>query len=76
MFTAKRIKEHLDSIPFKPFKLCLSDGRVFEIPHHDAAWVTKNAVEVGLNLDADGIADQVAKCAIIHIVSIEDLQAA
>lgn len=76
MFTAKDIKEHLDAKPFKPFRIFMSDGSSYPIPNHDAAWVTKNVVQVGLNLDKEGIAESSAKCAIIHVTRIEDLQPA
>jgi hypothetical protein len=76
MFTAKQIKDVMNAQPFKPFRLCMSDGKTYDIPNHDAAWVTKNFVEVGMDLDASGIAENIRRCAILHITSIEDLQPA
>ncbi len=51
----------------------MSDGTHRDITHHDMAWVTKNTVEVGLNLDADGFAEYVARCSILHITKLEDI---
>ena len=76
MFTAKQIKEMMDAQPFKPFRICMSDGKIYEVPNHDAAFVTKNYIEVGLDLDATGIAENVGRCAILHIARIDDLQPA
>ena len=76
MFTAKQIKELLDAKPFKPFRIYMSDGNSYDIPNHDAAWVTAGAVEVGTEIDKDGFALHVKRCAILHITSIEGLQPA
>ena len=74
MITAKQIRELLEARPFRPFRICMSDGTHRDITHHDMAWVTKSTVEVGINLDADGFAEYVARCSILHITKLEDLQ--
>lgn len=51
----------------------MSDGRAFTIPNHDAAFVKKNAIEVGIGLDANSFAETYAWCALPHITSIEDM---
>jgi hypothetical protein len=73
MISAKHIRALLDAKPFKPFRICMSDGTHRDITHHDMAWVTQNTVEVGLNLDADGFAEYVARCSILHITKLEDI---
>jgi hypothetical protein len=73
MITAKQIRELLEARPFRPFRICMSDGTYRDITHHDMAWVTKSTVEVGINLDADGFAEYVARCSILHITKLEDL---
>jgi len=73
MITARHIRELLDAKPFKPFRICMSDGTHRDITHHDMAWVTKSTVEVGLNLDADGFAEYVGRCSILHISRLDDL---
>ena len=73
MITAKQLRELLQSKPFKPFRICHSDGSHYDISNHDAAFVGKNTVEVGLNLDPDGFAEYFARCSILHITKLEDL---
>ncbi len=73
MITAKQLREQLQAKPFKPFRICLSDGTHHDITNHDMAWVTRNSVEVGLNVDPDGFAEYVARCSILHITKLEDL---
>lgn len=73
MITAKQIRELVQAKPFHPFRICLSDGTHHDITNHDMAFVGKNIVEVGLNLDADGFAEHFAHCSILHITKLEDL---
>lgn len=73
MITAKQIRELLQARPFKPFRICMSDGTHYDITHHDMALVGKNTVEIGLNLDSDGFAEYFVRCTIPHITRLEDL---
>lgn len=54
----------------------MSSGEKYEVAHHDSALVTRNWLEIGINTDQEGIAEIVARCSILHIAQIEDLQAA
>ena len=73
MITAKQLRELLQTKPFKPFRICLSDAAHYDITNHDAAFVGKNTVEIGLKLDPDGFAEYFARCSILHITKLEDL---
>jgi hypothetical protein len=73
MITAKQLRELLRAKPFKPFRVCLSDGSHYDITNHDMALVGKNTLEVGLNLDPDRFAEYFARCSILHITKLEDL---
>lgn len=74
MFKPSQIKERLEEKPFRPFRIKMSNGETYDIPNHDAAWVLRNAVEIGLDQDAEGFALKTRRCAILHIASIEDVQ--
>jgi hypothetical protein len=76
MFNAKQLKEFMNASPFRPFKVHTSDGSVYEVPHHDAAFLTQTKMEIGLDLNNDGIARRSVHCAILHITQIEELQTA
>jgi hypothetical protein len=76
MFNAKQLKDFMDAKPFRPFKVLMSDGRSYEVPNHDAAFVTQNKIEIGLDLNRDGIARRSVYCAILHIARVEELQTA
>lgn len=76
MFTAKEIKELMETKPFRPFKIHLSDGTNYDVMNHDMAMISKNSVDIGVHPDPEGIAERIVRCAILHISKIEELQAA
>ena len=76
MITAEQLREMMRAKPFKPFRICLSDGSSYDITNHDMAMVGRNTVEVGVHPDAQGFAALFARCSILHITKLEDLQPA
>ena len=73
MITAKQIRELLQATPFKPFRIYMFDGSHYDLTNHDMAFVGRNTVEIGLNLDPDGFAEYFARCSILDITRLEDL---
>jgi len=73
MFTARQLKERLEQKPFRPVRIRMSNGESYDIPNHDAAWVLRDSVEIGLDPDADGFVAYTRRCSILHIASIEDI---
>jgi hypothetical protein len=73
MITAMQLRERLNEVPFKPFRITMSDGRTLSVPNHDVALVKKNTILVGIQLDAGSFAEKYIECAILHIASIEDI---
>jgi hypothetical protein len=76
MITAMQLRERMNETPFKPFRLTLSDGRTFTVPNHDVAFVKRNSILIGIELDSKSFAEKYVECAILHITSIEDIGAA
>ena len=73
MIKAEHIKDLVDAQPFKPFRICMSDGKTYDITNHDAALVKKDFIEVAINPNARGIAADFDRLAIIHITRVRDL---
>jgi hypothetical protein len=73
MITAKQIRELMNAQPFRPFRIHLSNGIHHDITNHDMAFVGRNMVEIGLNLDPDNFAEYFTRCSILHITELEDL---
>ena len=76
MFNAAELQKLMKANPFVPFRVCMSDGSTCEVPNHDAAFVTRNWLEIGTDLGQDNIPGSVTRCAILHITQIEELQPA
>ena len=76
MFSALQLKERMNAQPFKPIRICLSDGRTYDITKHDMAFVKRNAIQIGIDTDPNGLAECFSECAILHITQLEDLEPA
>ena len=74
MVTAIQLRERMNETPFRPFCITLSDGRSFNVPNHDVAFVKRNSVLVGIDLDANSFAERYVECVLLHIRSVEDIQ--
>jgi hypothetical protein len=72
MITASELKARVTANPFVPFRICMSDGKTYDITNHDMIWVTRNAALIGVSLGPEDIAERFVQCAILHITRIED----
>ena len=75
MIAPSRIKEPLERKPFRPFKLCLSDGSSHAVPHPEFAWVYGGRVFVGspANNGPDSVGP-LKELAILHVTRVEELR--
>ena len=64
----------LNTKPFWPFRLFLSDGSEHEVPHPEFAWVFGGRVFVGISSrGARGANGRVKELAILHLTRIEEV---
>ncbi len=75
MITPRQLRDLITAEPFRPFRIHLSDGSHFDVTNHDMAIVERSTVDIGVNRDEDGVAERLVRCAILHIVKLEDLEA-
>lgn len=73
-YDSDTLREMMNEVPFKPFRVIMSNGRQYDVPHHDAAFVTENKFEIGLDLNKKGVARRSINCAIAHIASVEEIE--
>jgi hypothetical protein len=70
------ILEALRMDPFEPFRVCLTDGKYYEIRHPQACLPTKRAVFIGLASDPqDPLPDRSVSVDPLHIIRLEPVAA-
>jgi hypothetical protein len=74
MITAKQVREWITANPFKLFRVHLSDGSHYDAANR-AAIVERNTIDIGVNLDRDGIAEGLVEYSVLHIVKLARLEA-
>ena len=67
------VREHLSKTSFVPFRIHLSDGSSFDVPHPDFVLVTKWAVHVAHDVADDQLPERVTRIAVGHITRIEEI---
>lgn len=77
MITSKDVRELLQRQPFRPFRLQMSNGEIFEVPHPELALVLKTTVIVAKPdpNETEPIGDGFKLLSILHINNIEVLPA-
>ena len=70
------VREFLRRLPFRPFRLTLTDGRTYDVMHPELAMVGRSWVQVGLARpgDPENIAERLISVSLLHIMQIEPLE--
>ena len=77
MLTSADIHAKLKVVPFQPFRIELSSGTTYDVPHPDMLMVTKRYLIIGLIDPLDPLLpDQVATVSILHVISVKTIPAA
>ena len=74
MIRAEDMRDHLAKQPFEPFRIVMTDGKVYDVTHPELCLLSRATVYVGRpNPRRKGIAAGVDHCALIHIVRFEPI---
>jgi hypothetical protein len=73
---AEEFKNLLERRPFVPFRLHVTGGHTYDVPHEDFVLLSRSLVTLGAVAGPDGIFDRVVHVPLIHINQIEMLQPA
>ena len=66
-----------DAEPFVPFRIFLTDGKSYDVPHRDFLMIARNLVDIGVPGDpGSGVYDRIVHISPLHVVRVEHLQAA
>lgn len=70
----KDVRERLDKRPFEPFRICLTDGRTYDIAHPELCMLGRTTVYVGIpDPKRKRVVMRIDQCALVHIVRFEQL---
>jgi len=67
------IYQKLRDRPFEPFRVHLSDGRSFDVPHPERAVIGGHRMTIAIGGDPDRVPDRLIDCDPYHIVTVEPL---
>jgi hypothetical protein len=74
MFRFKDVRERVDKHPFEPFRVCLTDGRTYDITHPELCLPGRTTVYVAVpDPKLKRAIMRVDQCALAHIVRLEPL---
>jgi hypothetical protein len=72
----EELRDVLRHQPFEPFRLVMTDGAAYDIPHPDLLMVGRRSAIVGLTGPSSQILyERTVKVDLLHIIRIEPLQA-
>lgn len=71
--TVQSFRDLLAQRPFKPFRVIMSSGMMYEVRHPEMAWLTHNDLLVGIDAADDGIPAEHRICPLSHVATIEPL---
>lgn len=74
MIRREDVLENLDKRPFEPFRICMTDGRTYDVTHPDLCIPSRNTVYVGVpDPRLRRTVVRMDQCAYVHIVRFEPL---
>ena len=71
--TTETFRHLLNTRPFKPFRVIMSSGEAYDVRHPEVAWLLKNDLLVGIDIEDDGFAAEFRICPLFHVATIEPI---
>jgi len=70
------VRDFLQTRPFRPFRITLTDGRTYSVQHPELAMVGRSTVAIGLPRpnDPEPVYDRLVTVSLSHIVELERLE--
>ena len=69
------LHEYLRQRPFRPFRITLTDGRTFDVRHHELIMVGCTSVDIGIpsHRHLDPTYERVVSAPLSHVAQIEPI---
>jgi len=67
------IRQFLQRRPFQPFRVTLTDGRIYDVRHPELAMVGRSTIAIGVPAPEDPapVYDRLVTVSLLHIMQIE-----
>ena len=59
--------------PFKPFRLFISSGQGYDVPHPEFIYVSRNRIVITIEVGKNGVPNRDVVISPLHVTSAEDL---
>jgi hypothetical protein len=69
--TVQTFGDLLSARPFRPFRLVMSSGLVYEVRHPEMALLTRTSILVGVDVADDGVPAEFKICSLLHVTAVE-----
>jgi len=75
--TANDIIQLLDAAPFVPFRIHLTNGQTYDVPHRDFVWIERNRLLIAKpSPKSDRSMERVDFVSLLHVESVAPLERA
>ena len=68
------IKNLLHATPFRPVRIHVSDGKSYEVKHHDFFWIFPHKLVIAIPSKRPGIMEKDVHISLLHITAIEEVR--
>ena len=69
--TPETIQKHVLHHPFRPFRICLSDGTSYEVRQPELVFVAQREIIIGLPKPGERFPRHMVYCDLLHVTRIE-----
>ena len=73
VMTVQMFRELLSQRSFRPFRLVMSSGLVYDVRHPEMALLTRTSMLVGVDIADDGVPAEFKICSLLHVTAVEPL---
>ena len=70
------ILSHVRKQPFVPFRIYISDGASYDVPHPEMIFVTATTIVIAVPPITEGVPERSVLCDPIHVTRIEPIDGA
>jgi hypothetical protein len=71
--TPETVQKHLLQQPFRPFRVFLSDGAVYEVRQPEMVFIAQREIIIGLPKPGERFPRHMAYCDLLHVARIEPI---